>query len=58
MLILFEFDGKPIRPGIFRSRLGGKRFVRVWCLWFAIAVFPGSIREYGEACRNSEWRTK
>ncbi len=50
MTIIFECDGKTNwKPGIFRSQLGKHTFRRVWWAWFAITLYSGDLKEYGEA---------
>lgn len=55
-MIILECDIHPVWPGSFQSLLGGRQFRRWWFLWFAVAYWPGDLKEYGEACRGAEWR--
>ena len=49
-------SGPPIwRIGTFRGKLGGRTFRRIW---FAVAVWPGDLQEYGDAVRGAEWKSK
>ena len=43
------------KPGIFRSRLGGKPYRRVWWACFALAWWQGNAKEYGEAVKCGVW---
>lgn len=56
MIVIIEF-GRPaqLKPGRFRSTLGGRTFRRVWWLFVSISIWPGDLQEYGEACRGAEW---
>ena len=56
MIIIFECSRPALPPGRFKSNLGGKRFRRWWFLWFAVAFWPGDLHDYGEACKDGEWR--
>ena len=54
-MIIIEADARPNwRPGLFKSNVGGKRFRRVWWLWFAIAWYDGDLKEYGDTLRAGE----
>lgn len=57
-MIAFEC-GPPFQwsPGRFRSTLGGKRYRRYWWLWFAVTIYDGDMKDYGDALRSGgvEW---
>ena len=55
MIIILEFGRPALSPGWFRSTLDGKTFIRVWFLWFAVSLWRGSLREFGEAVDAGEW---
>ena len=58
MIIILECRNPPIRPGWFRSEVGGRPYLRVWCCWFAITYWTGEQSEFGNALRDSEWKSK
>lgn len=45
------------KPRRFASVLGGRRYCRVWWMYFAVAWWPGDMVEFGDAIRRGEWRT-
>jgi len=57
-VIIFEF-GPPcqFKPGVFRSIVGGRKYVRRWFLWWAITWFDGDLKQYADSIRSgTEWR--
>tara|TARA_A100001391_G_scaffold129782_2_gene88977 strand:- start:17 stop:232 length:216 start_codon:yes stop_codon:yes gene_type:complete len=56
VIVIIEID-RPcqIKPGLFRSTVGGRPFTRVWFLWFGLTHWPGDLREYGVAMRGAAW---
>jgi hypothetical protein len=56
MIVIFEASGPAIwKPGQFRSLLGGRKYRRVWWLWFSVSWWPGDVQEYGLAIRGAAW---
>jgi hypothetical protein len=59
MFFMFEF-GRPVlwKPGIFKSRVSGKRYYRAWWLWFAITIYFGDFQRFRNAIESGdcEWR--
>jgi hypothetical protein len=59
VVVIFEVSNPPIwKLGAFRSQLGGKKYRRIWWLFFSVSWWPGDLQEYGDAIRGAEWRTK
>ncbi len=57
MVVIFEVSTPPIlKPGVFRSVLGGRKYRRAWWLFFSVSWWPGDLQEYGDAVRDAEWR--
>lgn len=56
MIVIFECSHPgQLKPGRFRSKLGGRRFIRYWWLFFSVTLWPGDLQEYGDAVRGAEW---
>lgn len=58
MTIFLEADNRlNWLPGYFSAPLAGKRFRRVWWLWFAVGWVAMPLDEYGDYLRggNAEW---
>lgn len=61
MLLMVECDGTRIpglRYGKFKGTINGKRFVRFWWKWFAVAYYAGDLKEYTDTVRSgkTEWK--
>lgn len=58
MVVILETGTPFLKPGKIRTTLGGKPFRRYWFGWFALAIWPGDLQEYGDAVRGGEWVKK
>ena len=56
MIFIFEISGPfKLLPGVFRSKIGGKRFIRFWWLYFAVGVYWGDLYHYNKSLKYTEW---